>query len=376
MILPGATLGILGGGQLGRMFTMAARTLGYRVIVLDPSADSPAGRVADAYWRAAFDDERTLEQLGRACAVVTTEFENVPAQALRLLSSWCTVRPHAAALEITQDRIREKRFIRKIGLATAPFVVAQSPEDLIAGFTELTPPLMVKRAVFGYDGKGQVEVHTPDQAQAAFAVLQGVPCVLEEKVALVREISVVLGRTSNGETVFYPVVENIHDHGILSMSLCPARIEPQVQHTVYEMAGRLAQALEYCGVMAVEFFETQAGKVLVNEIAPRPHNSGHYTLDACITSQFEQQVRMVCGLAPGSLRLLSPVAMINLLGDLWHAGTPDWSKVLCHANAKLHLYGKVEARPGRKMGHFCVLDEDLDAARQTARAILAALKGS
>ncbi|WP_018953749.1 5-(carboxyamino)imidazole ribonucleotide synthase [Thioalkalivibrio sulfidiphilus] len=373
MILPGQTLGMLGGGQLGRMFTVAARTLGYRVLVLDPDTGSPAGRMADEHLHAAYGDAWALEQMAVRCAVVTTEFENIPAQTLETLARKVPVRPAAGSLLHTQDRGREKTFIRSLGLATAAFEVVTSADEAEAAFARVGGPAILKRAAFGYDGKGQIPVDSPAAARQAFEALGGVPCVLEHRVDLAMEISVVLARGTDGATVCYPVAENIHRGGILHMSIVPARVTEAQARAAREAAIRIAEGLDYCGLMAVEFFITTAGELLVNEIAPRPHNSGHYTLDACVTSQFEQQVRAICGLPFGDTRLLSPVVMVNLLGDLWADGEPDWSALFTHPAAKLHLYGKAEARPGRKMGHFCVLGDDLERVIAEAEAIFGAL---
>ena len=373
MILPGATLGMLGGGQLGRMFTVAARTMGYRVVILDPDLNSPAGQVADEYLHAAYNDEWALEQMANICDAVTTEFENVPASSLRRLETRCKVYPRAHALEMTQDRIREKSFITDRGLPTVPFQSIYRAEDLKAACSQLAPPFILKRSSFGYDGKGQVSVDDLDSATRAFAALGHVPCVLEQKVELAREVSVVLGRSLNSTTVCFPVAENEHRQGILHMSIIPARVAATLAQRATEMAAEVADALDYVGVMAVEFFVTGDGELLINEIAPRPHNSGHYTLDACVTSQFEQQVRMVCDLPAGDTRLLTPVVMVNILGNVWQRGNPRWDALLNDPNAKLHLYGKLKARFGRKMGHFCYLDEDLARAEQKAGEILARL---
>jgi 5-(carboxyamino)imidazole ribonucleotide synthase len=371
MILPGATLGMLGGGQLGRMFTMAARTMGYRVVILDPDLNSPAGQVADEHLHAAYNDEWALEQMANICDAVTTEFENVPASSLRKLETHCKVHPKAHVLKLTQDRIREKSFITDRGFPTVPFQPIYSTKDIKTACSHLAPPFILKRSSFGYDGKGQASVDDRDSAVRAFAALGHVPCVLEQKVELAREISVVLGRSVKGSTVCFPVAENEHRQGILHMSIIPARIAATVAQRATEMAAKVAHALEYVGVMAVEFFETRCGELLINEIAPRPHNSGHYTLDACVTSQFEQQVRMVCDLPAGDTRLLTPVVMVNILGDVWQREDPRWDMLLGHPNAKLHLYGKLKPRSGRKMGHFCYLDEDLERAQQKAGEILA-----
>ncbi|WP_018232688.1 5-(carboxyamino)imidazole ribonucleotide synthase [Thioalkalivibrio thiocyanodenitrificans] len=373
MILPGETLGMLGGGQLGRMFTVAARTLGYRVLVLDPDTGSPAGRMADEHLHAAYGDAWALEQMAGRCAAVTTEFENIPADTLETLAQSLPVRPSAACLLRTQDRGREKTFIQSLGLPTAPFRVVGEAVELDDAFAQVGAPAILKRAALGYDGKGQIPVDSPEAARRAFADLGSVPSVLERRVDLAMEISVVLSRGVDGSTRSYPVAENVHRSGILHTSIVPARAPGELVEAARQAAMRLAEAMDYVGLMAVEFFITTAGELLVNEIAPRPHNSGHFTLDACVTSQFEQQVRAVCGLPFGDTRLLSPVVMVNLLGDLWAGGEPDWSALFRHPAAKLHLYGKAEARPGRKMGHFCVLGDDLERVIAEAEAIFDAL---
>jgi 5-(carboxyamino)imidazole ribonucleotide synthase len=366
MILPDATLGILGGGQLGRMFTLAAYSMGYRVVVLDPDPHSPAGMIADQHIKADYRDHAALQMLGDECAAVTTEFENIPADSLDYLQQFCTVRPGPEAVRIAQDRIREKTFIRDHGLSTAPFEPVYEAADLDEAFGELQPPMLLKTASLGYDGKGQIRVDTLEDARSAFEQLGNRPCVLEEMVDLAREISVVLARGSNGRLAVYPVAENLHVNGILDTTLVPASIDAQSRENAVLMAGQLAGAMDYCGVLAVEFFITRQGELLVNELATRPHNSGHFTVDACATSQFEQQLRMLCDLPPGDTQLLSPVVMLNLLGDLWcDDAAPDWAAVFSEPGAHLHLYGKREARPGRKMGHI----NSLAASVEDARAI-------
>ena len=369
MILPGRTLGMLGGGQLGRMFTVAARTMGYRVIVLDPDPDSPAGRIADEHLHAAYEDPWALDQLARDCAVVTTEFENVPAATLERLARDVPVRPSAKALSMTQNRIREKRLVCALGLATVPYAEILDEQSLAIAARAIPMPAILKRAEMGYDGKGQLPVHSRADLERAYETLGRVPCVLERRVDLDREISVVLARGLDGEIHCFPVAENEHRDGILFLSSVPARIAPELAARARRAAALIAHGLEYCGVLAVEFFVTTEGRLLVNEIAPRPHNSGHYTLDVCITSQFEQQVRMICGLPPGDTAALSPVAMVNLLGDLWAEGSPHWERLFADPRAKLHLYGKRTARPGRKMGHFCYVHPELDTARRRALEI-------
>ncbi|MFN3715883.1 MAG: 5-(carboxyamino)imidazole ribonucleotide synthase [Thiobacillus sp.] len=371
-ILPGQMLGVLGGGQLGRMFVVAARTLGYRVAVLDPDPASPAGRIADRHIQAGYDDDAALAQLAAACAAITTEFENVPAASLTTLAGLCRVTPAAEAVAIAQDRAREKSWLAAHGFATAPFAVVQHEDELDAALRQTGAPALLKVARLGYDGKGQARVAHPDDARAAFHEFGGVACVLERLIRLDREISVVLARGDMGESALFPVAENRHANGILDVSLVPARIPPDLARDAQSKARAIADALGYVGVMAVEFFVAE-GKLLVNEIAPRPHNSGHYTLDACVTDQFEQQVRALAGLPLGDTRLLSPVAMVNLLGDRWQHGAPAWERLFAHPNVKLHLYGKDSARPGRKMGHFNVLDIDPDAALRLAEALSRAL---
>jgi 5-(carboxyamino)imidazole ribonucleotide synthase len=369
MTLPGSTIGMLGGGQLGRMFTMAARSMGYEVIVLDPDPDSPAGKLATDHVCANYNDQTALDYLAKTCNVVTTEFENVPASTLDALANSCPVRPGAKAVMITQDRIHEKTFLRDNGFPTAPFAIINNASDLAAGLQTVQAPAILKVSRFGYDGKGQYAIESENDLSAAWQGLQGNESVLEQRVPLDREVSVVLARGTDGQTVTYPVAENIHHGGILDVSMVPARIDDSIEEQVVNMSTQIAIALDYVGVMAVEFFISR-GKILVNEIAPRPHNSGHYTLDATVTSQFEQQVRAVCGLPLGDTRLLSPVVMINLLGDLWHDGKPPaWNALLSHSNAKLHLYGKREARPGRKMGHYNVLAPELESALNLATDI-------
>jgi len=371
-ILPGQTLGILGGGQLGRMFVTAARTLGYRIAVLDPDPDSPAGRIADLHIRADYTDAAALAQLAACCAAVTTEFENVPATSLIALATRCRVAPGADAVAIAQDRAREKSWLAGHGFATAPFALIEDATQLDAALATTGVPAVLKVARLGYDGKGQARVDSREDAHAAFHAFGGVACVLEGWVRLEREVSVVLARNDLGECACFPAAENRHSNGILDVSRVPARLSPELARAVETQARAIADALAYVGVMAVEFFVAD-GRLLVNEIAPRPHNSGHYTLDACLTDQFEQQVRALCGLPLGATRLLSPVAMVNLLGERWQHGEPAWERLFAQPNVKLHLYGKTAARPGRKMGHFNVLDTDVEAAQQLAESLRDAL---
>ena len=371
-ILPGATLGILGGGQLGRLFTLAARSMGYRVMVLDPDAASPAGQMADAHIQADYTDAAALKQLGEQCAAITTEFENVPAASLIELARHCRVAPSADAVAIAQDRSHEKTWLADNGFATAPFAVINNETELEAGLAKTGAPALLKVSRFGYDGKGQARVATPDEARAAFKAFGNQACVLEGFVKLDAEVSVVLARDDAGECALFPLAENQHANGILDISIVPARVSNALAQQAREMARAVAHKLGYVGIMAVEFFIAD-DRLLINEVAPRPHNSGHYTLDACVTDQFEQQVRVLCGLPLGDTRLLSPVVMLNMLGDRWQNGGPNWNALLVHPNIKLHLDGKQAARPGRKMGHCNVLDVDLDAAIQLAEQMRDAL---
>jgi 5-(carboxyamino)imidazole ribonucleotide synthase len=372
-IAPGAWLGLLGGGQLGRMFTMAAQSMGYRVAVVDPGDHSPAGSVADRHIRADYLDQAALDRLAADCAAVTTEFENVPARALEFLAAHCRVSPHAAAVEIAQDRVGEKRFVESCGIAVAPFAAVTRAADIDRADPALFPGIL-KVARLGYDGKGQAGVDDRAAARAAFAAFGEVPCVLEKRLDLARELSVVIARRARDDSTCFPVTENRHARGILDTSIVPARVAPGLAAAAARAAETIAERLDYVGVLCVEFFVLAGDALVVNEIAPRPHNSGHYTIDACVTSQFEQQARVLAGLPLGSTRLHGPAVMVNLLGDLWRDGEPDWTQVLRHPTAKLHLYGKSEARPGRKMGHFTVLAEDVGTALEIAAAIRRALR--
>lgn len=375
MILPGATLGMLGGGQLGRMFTVAARTMGYHVIVLDSDPESPAGELATEHVCAEYGDPSALEYLARTCAAITTEFENVPAAALDQLSKSCVVRPGAKAVSIAQDRIREKAFLSESEFPVVKFAVVRSDSDLEVALQFTGQPALLKVSRFGYDGKGQARVSNLDEARSAWDLMEREPCVLEELLALEAEISVLLARGADGQIATFPIAQNVHRHGILDLSIVPTRVSETVQREAVVLAQDIAERLEYVGVLAVEYFVLAGGRLVVNEIAPRPHNSGHFTLDACMTSQFEQQVRALCGLPLGPTRLLTPAVMVNLLGDLWspNGGEPDWSAVLSDPRIKLHLYGKRSSRPGRKMGHYTCVDDNPDVALAVALATRSAL---
>jgi len=365
-VLPGAMLGVLGGGQLGRMFVAAAQRMGYQVTVLDPAADSPAGRSADRLICADYTDQAALERLASECAAITTEFENIPAASLRQLSERSVVNPDAYSVAIAQDRVLEKQFLRDNGFAVAPFSVIQQPSDQTAQAVAHLLPGILKVSQFGYDGKGQKSVNRQSDLTAAYAQLNHPICVLEKFMPLQCEISVVVTRGGDGELKTFPVAENQHINGILDISIVPARISKVLAQQAQAVACQVAERLNYRGVLCVEFFVVQHDELLINEIAPRPHNSGHYSIDACVTSQFEQQVRALCGLPLGATMQHSAAVMVNLLGDLWQNDTPDWNVILQYPMAKLHLYGKTEARPGRKMGHFTVLGADVAEALQHA----------
>ena len=354
IINPPAMLGMLGGGQLGRFFVTAAHELGYKVTVLDPDANSPAGKIADVHLCANYDDANALKQMAETCQAVTTEFENVPAATLQKLAETVTVRPSAASVATAQNRVLEKNFIKQAGLPVAPFAVINTIDDLPADSSELYPAIL-KVARFGYDGKGQARVKNRQEAQNAFTEFKQEICVLEQMLPLDLEVSVVLARDAQGNIAAFPTAENSHLNGILDISIVPARCSEVVKANAQELAKKLAEKLDYVGVLGVEFFVV-GKQLLVNEIAPRPHNSGHYTLDACVTNQFEQQVRTLTGLPLGDASLHSNAVMVNILGDSWVSDAePAWNKALAHNNLKLHLYSKEQPRKARKMGHFTVI---------------------
>jgi 5-(carboxyamino)imidazole ribonucleotide synthase len=377
-ILPGAWLGMVGGGQLGRMFCFAAQAMGYRVAVLDPDEASPAGAVADRHLRAAYDDEASLTELARLCAAVSTEFENVPATSLDFLARTTFVSPAGRCVAVAQDRIAEKRFIAESGVAVAPHLVIESSDALAALEDDKIAavlPGILKTARLGYDGKGQVSVRNAEEVREAHASLGGVACVLEKRLPLKFEVSALIARGANGTSVVYPLAQNTHRDGVLSHTIVPAPdATPTLVSQAQQAALQIADNLGYIGVLCVEFFILEDGSLVANEMAPRPHNSGHYTVDACATSQFEQQVRAMTGMPLGDTRQHSPAVMLNILGDVWfpnggkHACvTPPWHEVAAMPAARLHLYGKEEARPGRKMGHVNFTAATLDEARTAAR---------
>lgn len=368
MIPAGKTIGVLGGGQLGRMLAQAAARMGYRMHVFEPQAKCPAGAVADREVNAAYEDVAALSAFARACDVVTYEFENVPAAPLRAIEGLTRLHPHWSILETAQNRSREKNWLKRNGFPHARFAEVPADGDLAAGIRETGIPCVVKTADFGYDGKGQLKVMTEADVPAALRRFAGQPVVIEQFVDFTCEVSAVVARTAAGGMEVFPVAENLHTNHILDFSIVPARVAPGVAARAEMMARDIAARIGLVGVMGVELFVSREGEVLVNELAPRTHNSGHYTLDACNVSQFEQQVRAICGLPLVRPELKSPVVMVNILGDAWARGTPDWTALRARPGTHLHLYGKAEARPGRKMGHFNVLASNVETALREARA--------
>jgi 5-(carboxyamino)imidazole ribonucleotide synthase len=375
-ILPGATIGVLGSGQLGRMFTIAARRLGYRVHTFSPDQDSPTGQVADHEVTASYDDLAAVSAFARDVAAVTFEFENVPSRTVEALGAGTVVRPSGHVLHVTQHRVREKTFLVGAGIPVAPFAVIEVSGDIQRGLAQVGLPAILKTASFGYDGKGQVRIAEPDAASAGWATIGWQPAVLEGVVAFACEVSVVVARSADGAMVDYGAIENSHRHHILDVSVWPARIPEATARKAVALARAACEALDVVGVLCVEMFVDAAGDVIVNELAPRPHNSGHLTIDAHVTCQFEQQLRAVCGLPLGTTTARAPAAaMANLLGDEWGRGEPDWAAALALPGVKLHLYGKLEPRPGRKMGHLTATagtPDEAEALVREARRLLTA----
>jgi 5-(carboxyamino)imidazole ribonucleotide synthase len=374
MVLPGQTIGILGGGQLGRMFAIAARRMGYRVHALDPTADCPTGQVADREINAEYDDLDAARRFASGVDVVTFEFENVPTETLAAISEIRPVHPSPFVLDTCRHRLREKSFLTKHGFPVAEFREVRSAADAIDATRQIGPRGVLKSADYGYDGKGQARIESADDAAGAFARVARPVCVLEKWVDYDFEMSVICARGADGRSVCFPPGRNDHVNGILDVTTVPLEAPQALQDDAVELAQAICESIGLVGVLAVEMFVTGgARKLLVNELAPRPHNSGHYSFDACVTSQFEQQLRAVCGLALGGASLLSPAAMANLLGDLWSAGQPDWAAALRDPRIKLHLYGKQSPKPGRKMGHLTALAPSASEARALVLSARAAL---
>lgn len=372
VVLPGSTVGVLGSGQLGRMFAIAARRMGYRVHTLSPDEDTPTGQIADVEINAPYEDLDAVRNFAGNVDVVTFEFENVPAATAQAAAERAIVRPRGEVLHITQHRLREKTFLSSHGFPVAKFARVTSEAELEKALEITGVPAILKSAGFGYDGKGQFPIRTREDARAAWRNLQQ-EAVIEERIDFECELSVVAARGVDGSFVHYGAVRNHHVQGILDLTVSPAGLRPQVEAEAIQIARAVVEELKVVGVLCVEFFLARDGRLLINELAPRPHNSGHFTIDACVTSQFEQQLRAVCGLPLGDAEMLRPGAMVNLLGDIWQNGEPDWVAACKHPDSKLHLYGKLEPRPGRKMGHITALAETAAEAEQRALATRAAL---
>jgi len=373
-LLPGSTLGVIGGGQLGRYFVLEARRLGYDTWVLDPDPTAPAMQLAAHPLVARYDDKQALSSLALACDAVTIEFENVPADSLQHVAGITRLAPTADLVAIAQDRTAEKRCALEAGLEPVPYAVIETETDIESAIASIKLPGIMKTARLGYDGKGQVRCSSPDDVRAAFAACGGVISVLEQRIELAAELSVVLARGFDGTTTFFPIAENVHRDGILFTSTVPSRQTDDTLSEARRLAGSLAGKIDYHGVLAIEFFVTSEGRLLFNEMAPRPHNSGHYTLDATRVSQFEAQLRVLCALPAGDTSLQSPVTMFNLLGELWNEQSPDWLPVVASEAARLHLYGKAAARPGRKMGHVNCLAESAAESLAEATRLYRALR--
>lgn len=372
-ILPGATIGVLGSGQLGRMFAMAARRMGYRVHTLSPDDDTPTGQIADVEIAAPYEDLDAVRAFAHHVDIVTFEFENVPAETAEVAALHAPVRPAGHVLHTTQQRAREKAFLADHGFPVTPFVRIRRAEDLAEAVGRIGFPAVLKTASFGYDGKGQVMVTSAASAATAWDLMGRQEAVLEQFIDFDREVSMIGARGAAGWTLTYGLVENTHRNHILDTSVYPASAPADVARRASEIVRGLLDALDLLGVLCVEFFLTRDGDLLINELAPRPHNSGHLTIDACVTSQFEQQLRAICGLPPGATDQLRPAAMANLLGDLWTRRPPDWAAASLVPGVKLHLYGKAEPRPGRKMGHLTALAPSVDTALEAALRARAAL---
>ena len=372
-ILPGATIGVLGSGQLGRLFAIAARRMGYRVHTFSPDDDTPTGQVADREISASYDDLEAVRAFARGVDVVTFEFENVPGETARAAEAVAPVRPGGDVLHVVQNRVREKTFLARAGFPVTAFAPIANAGDLERAVAAIGVPAVLKTARSGYDGKGQEKIDSADGAAAAWERLGRAEAILERFVPFEREISVVVARALDGRLADFGAIENAHRRHILDVSSAPAAIPPAVGAEAARIGRAIAEKLGVVGVICIEYFLEPGGKLLVNELAPRPHNSGHLTIDACVTSQFEQQLRAVCGLSLGSTEFLRPAAMANLLGDLWTDGEPDWEAVCARPDIKLHLYGKSVARPGRKMGHLTALAATAAEAREAVLAARAAL---
>jgi len=373
VIAPGAALGVLGGSQLARMFAIAARRMGYKVHTFSPEDDSPAGQIADLSVTAQYEDLDALRAFARGVDVVTFEFDNVPIEAIDAMEALAPVRPSGVALHTAQQRAREKTFLADRGVPTAPFAPAATLDELWDAVARVGTPAVIKTAAFGYDGRGQHTIATPADVEHIWTAIGHQAAVVEKFISLQAEVSIVAARGADGDIAAYPPFENRHRHHILDVTTVPAAITPAVARQAAEIARTILEELQYVGVLCVEYFVSTDGELLVNELAPRPHNSGHLTIDAAVTSQFEQQVRAVCGLPLGSPDIPRPAAMANLLGDLWVDGEPNWAAACRFAEVKLHLYGKTDPRPGRKMGHLTAVGRTAQDAQDRVIAARDAL---
>jgi 5-(carboxyamino)imidazole ribonucleotide synthase len=372
--LPGATIGLMGSGQLGRMFAIAARRMGYRIHVFSPETDTPAGQLADLEVAGAYEDETAVRAFAGHLDLLTFEFENIPRQTIDWCADECEVRPEGSILHVAQNRLREKDFLSAAGIPVAPYRPVLSAADLAKACDELKLPAILKSAAFGYDGKGQRFLEDPTALDQIWSERPGDELILERAIDFEKEVSVIVARALDGSMKTFPVCENIHRDHILDITVVPARIALSVEKSAAELARAIAEKMNLVGILAVEMFLQRDGELLVNELAPRPHNSGHWTIEACVTSQFEQHVRAVCGLTLGATDILRPAAMANLLGDVWQSGEPNWAGALAVENTHLHLYGKREPRPRRKMGHLTALADSAEAAMEAVSKARAALQ--
>jgi 5-(carboxyamino)imidazole ribonucleotide synthase len=368
IILPGSTIGVFGSGQLGRMFAIEARKMGYRVHTFSPDTDTPTGQVADLETSADYADLDSVKEFAKSVDVITFEFENVPSATVEAAAQFVGVHPRGDILHTTQNRLREKTFLSSNGFPVAKYKHIKLLDDLYRGLDEVGVPAVLKTAGFGYDGKGQQKISASSEVETAFENLNGQEAVLEQFIEFEKEVSVVCARGQKGEMVHYGVIENQHSNHILDVSFAPAIVSEKIMDDAANITAAIAEQLDYVGTLCVEFFLTKKGDLIVNELAPRPHNSGHLTFGPCVTSQFEQQLRAVCGLPLGSTEFYRPAAMANLLGDVWENGEPDWSAAVSEANVKLHLYGKSEPRVGRKMGHLTATAATATAAADLVRS--------
>lgn len=371
--LPGATIGVMGSGQLGRMFAMAARRMGYRVHIFSPERDSPAGQLADREVVAPYRDEKAVRAFARNVDLLTFEFENIPLETIEWSASECEVRPAGSVLHLAQHRLREKDFLSGAGIPVAPYRAVRSAVELSEALDQIGVPAILKSAAFGYDGKGQQLIVAGKDVAEIWKARSGDELILESAIDFEKEVSVIVARGPDGAISTFPLCENLHRNHILDLTVVPARVNDSTKQTAAELATAIAEKMELVGLLAVEMFLKSDGQLLVNELAPRPHNSGHWAIEGCATSQFEQHVRAVCGLPLGSTEIIRPAAMANLLGDLWQGGEPDWAAALKIKGVHLHLYGKQEPRPGRKMGHLTALAPSAEAAMAAVTEARAAL---